>query len=211
MTTNPTDLLPWEAVDERTDNDNFWTSIYQKDHKGLLVCRCNQNGCYPEQDAQIIAAHNTRPADTSQTSALAQKAISLALDVINHFKPAKNDNFCVAVTEELEAYAKSLLSSVPCEERMIPRKRGWKISSGHMDGWPVPCEHKLTPQEKEVIQKALLSSVKVVGRMGERDRVIEECAKVAESMDIHRQIYTGTFVAATIRRALKSQPVTEEK
>ena len=43
----------WIAVDER-GNDNFATSIYENDYKGLLVARCNQNGQYPWQAASII-------------------------------------------------------------------------------------------------------------------------------------------------------------
>jgi hypothetical protein len=45
----------WIAVDE-VGNDNFATSIYENDYKGLLVARCNQNGQYPEQAALIIRA-----------------------------------------------------------------------------------------------------------------------------------------------------------
>lgn len=45
----------WTAVDE-VGNDNFATSIYENDYKGLLVARCNQNGQYPEQAAAIIRA-----------------------------------------------------------------------------------------------------------------------------------------------------------
>ncbi len=45
----------WIAVDE-VGNDNFATSIYENDWKGLLVARCNQNGQYPEQARLIIGA-----------------------------------------------------------------------------------------------------------------------------------------------------------
>lgn len=45
----------WVAVDE-VGNDNFATSIYENEYKGLLVARCNQNGSYPEQAALIIRA-----------------------------------------------------------------------------------------------------------------------------------------------------------
>jgi hypothetical protein len=45
----------WISVDE-VGNDNFATSIYENDYKGLLVARCNQNGQYPEQAAMIIRA-----------------------------------------------------------------------------------------------------------------------------------------------------------
>ena len=51
MTANP----KWMAIDE-VGNDNFATSIYENDWKGLLVARCNQNGQYPEQAALIIRA-----------------------------------------------------------------------------------------------------------------------------------------------------------
>ena len=44
----------WVAVPERTENDNFFTSIYENDYKGLLVARCNQNGSHPWQAAAII-------------------------------------------------------------------------------------------------------------------------------------------------------------
>jgi len=43
----------WIAVDE-VGNDNLATSIYEDDFKGLLVCRCNQNGQYPWQAPAII-------------------------------------------------------------------------------------------------------------------------------------------------------------
>jgi hypothetical protein len=45
----------WIAVNE-VGNDNFATSIYENDHKGLLVARCNQNGTYPGQATLIIRA-----------------------------------------------------------------------------------------------------------------------------------------------------------
>lgn len=45
----------WIAVNE-IGNDNFATSIYENEYKGLLVARCNQNGQYPEQAALIIRA-----------------------------------------------------------------------------------------------------------------------------------------------------------
>lgn len=47
----------WIAIDE-IGNDNFATSIYENDYKGLLVARCNQNGNYPAQAATIIRALN---------------------------------------------------------------------------------------------------------------------------------------------------------
>ena len=43
----------WIVVDEIGD-DNFATSIYENNYKGLLVCRCNQNGQYPWQASAII-------------------------------------------------------------------------------------------------------------------------------------------------------------
>src|SRR4051812_24002592 len=43
----------WHAVDEK-GNDNFATSIYETNHDGLLIARCNQNGQYPWQGAAII-------------------------------------------------------------------------------------------------------------------------------------------------------------
>lgn len=46
----------WIAINETTERDNFATSIYEDEHKGLLVARCNQNGAYPEQAAMIIKA-----------------------------------------------------------------------------------------------------------------------------------------------------------
>ncbi len=46
--------MAWIAVDEKTENDNFTTSVYEDDYKGLLVCRCNQNGQYPWQAHAII-------------------------------------------------------------------------------------------------------------------------------------------------------------
>lgn len=48
-------MVKWVAINE-IGNDNFATSIYEDEHKGLLVARCNQNGQYPEQAAQIIKA-----------------------------------------------------------------------------------------------------------------------------------------------------------
>lgn len=45
----------WISVNE-IGHDNFATSIYENDYKGLLVARCNQNGQYPEQAALIIRA-----------------------------------------------------------------------------------------------------------------------------------------------------------
>lgn len=48
-------MAKWTAVNE-IGNDNFATSIYENDWKGLLVARCNQNGQYPEQAATIIKA-----------------------------------------------------------------------------------------------------------------------------------------------------------
>lgn len=45
----------WIYLNE-VGNDNFATSIYENDYKGLLVARCNQNGQYPEQAALIIKA-----------------------------------------------------------------------------------------------------------------------------------------------------------
>jgi hypothetical protein len=48
-------VAKWVAVNE-IGNDNFATSIYEDDWKGLLVARCNQNGQYPEQAATIIKA-----------------------------------------------------------------------------------------------------------------------------------------------------------
>ncbi len=44
----------FEAVYERTGNDNFHTSIYERDHKGLLIARCNQNGQYPWQTTALL-------------------------------------------------------------------------------------------------------------------------------------------------------------
>lgn len=50
---NDTTPPKWIAVDE-VGNDNFRTSIYENDHKGLLIARCNQNGEYPWQGRAII-------------------------------------------------------------------------------------------------------------------------------------------------------------
>mgnify|MGYP003579290046 CR=1 FL=1 len=47
---------PWIAAEERTEGDNFHTSIYENDYKGFLIARCNQNGRYPEHVALILAA-----------------------------------------------------------------------------------------------------------------------------------------------------------
>ena len=47
--------MKWIAVNE-TGFDNFATSIYENDYKGLLVARCNQNGQYPDQARMIIRA-----------------------------------------------------------------------------------------------------------------------------------------------------------
>ena len=46
--------MKYIVVYERTDNDNFHTSIYEHGDKGLLVARCNQNGQYPEQARMMI-------------------------------------------------------------------------------------------------------------------------------------------------------------
>lgn len=43
----------YKAVNE-VGNDNFKTSIYEDDDKGLLIARCNQNGRYPWQAKAII-------------------------------------------------------------------------------------------------------------------------------------------------------------
>lgn len=42
------------AHDERSERDNFHTSIYEEGYDGLLICRCNQNGLYPLQVAAIL-------------------------------------------------------------------------------------------------------------------------------------------------------------
>lgn len=49
----PGEPVAWYAVDE-VGNDNFATSIYESENKGLLVARCNQNGQYPWQGPAII-------------------------------------------------------------------------------------------------------------------------------------------------------------
>jgi len=49
-----TERVKYHACEERTDNDNFHTSIYEDHYKGLLVARCNQNGRYPLQAPAII-------------------------------------------------------------------------------------------------------------------------------------------------------------
>lgn len=46
----------WTAVSERTEGDNFHTSIYEEGYDGLLVARCNQNGQHPWQAPAIINA-----------------------------------------------------------------------------------------------------------------------------------------------------------
>lgn len=46
-------MSKWIAVDE-IGNDNFATSIYENDYKGLLIARCNQNGQYPWQGPAIV-------------------------------------------------------------------------------------------------------------------------------------------------------------
>lgn len=48
----------FHAVDERTDRDNFHTSIYERDYDGLLIARCNQNGAYPWQARALLAGLN---------------------------------------------------------------------------------------------------------------------------------------------------------
>lgn len=48
---------PWELVPERTENDNFASSIYGPagDHDGILIARADQNGAFPA-DALLLAA-----------------------------------------------------------------------------------------------------------------------------------------------------------
>lgn len=64
----------FEAVDERTDSDNFHTSIYESDYDGLLIARCNQNGAHPYQVEAILNGLNGK-----QVSAdlIAQQAAEL--------------------------------------------------------------------------------------------------------------------------------------
>lgn len=50
----------FHAVNEHTENDNFHTSIYEKDHKGLLIARCNQNGNYPWQVEALLRGLNSK-------------------------------------------------------------------------------------------------------------------------------------------------------
>lgn len=47
----------YKAVKEK-GNDNFSTSIYEDDHKGILICRCNQNGRYGWQTQAILYGLN---------------------------------------------------------------------------------------------------------------------------------------------------------
>jgi hypothetical protein len=48
----------FEAVDERSDHDNFRTGIYERDYDGLLIARCNQNGNYPHHAQAILNGLN---------------------------------------------------------------------------------------------------------------------------------------------------------
>lgn len=50
----------WKAVPETTDGDNFATSIYVDDYKGLLVARCDQNGERPWLSELIVNAPRLR-------------------------------------------------------------------------------------------------------------------------------------------------------
>lgn len=46
----------WEAIPEKTERDNFSTSIYAEGWKGLLIARCDQNGERPWLADLIVSA-----------------------------------------------------------------------------------------------------------------------------------------------------------
>ena len=47
---------PWTLVDERTELDNFHTSLYGEGYDGLLLARGNQNGSHRQDMALMRAA-----------------------------------------------------------------------------------------------------------------------------------------------------------
>ena len=67
----------WIAVDE-VGNDNFATSIYEDDFKGLLICRCNQNGQYPWQASAIIFGLEQNRAQEGYENALKAAPVGVA-------------------------------------------------------------------------------------------------------------------------------------
>jgi len=76
----------FEAVAEQ-GNDNFATSIYEADYKGLLIARCNQNGAYPHHVTAILNGLNGK-----QVSAelIAKQAAEIeALRALSTTKPEK--------------------------------------------------------------------------------------------------------------------------
>jgi len=70
---DPIILGNFEAVHELTENDNFHTSIYESDYKGLLIARCNQNGKYPHQAMAILNGLNGKQASAELVAQYASR------------------------------------------------------------------------------------------------------------------------------------------
>lgn len=81
----PDSSARFEPIAEQ-GNDNFATSIYEADYKGLLIARCNQNGAYPHHVTAILNGLNGK-----QVSAelIAKQAAEIEALRANH--PAKTE------------------------------------------------------------------------------------------------------------------------
>lgn len=67
----------FEAVDERSDHDNFRTGIYEREYDGLLIARCNQNGNYPHHVQAILNGLNGKRVSMDEITRLT-KALDAA-------------------------------------------------------------------------------------------------------------------------------------